>query len=58
MNPVLTVIDSLQRQQLSLIRSISMNQQAQDPRTLNAGGTEQGRLRKAVNEFDSLIPKG
>ena len=57
-NPVLTVIDSLQRQQLSLIRSISMNQQAQDPRTLNAGGKEQGRLRKAVNEFDSLIPKG
>jgi len=43
---------------LSLIRSISMNQQAQDPRTLNAGGEEQGRLRKAVNEFDSLIPKG
>ena len=56
-NPFLTVIDSLQRQQLALIRSISMNQQAQDPRTLNAGGKEQGRLRKAVNEFDSLIPK-
>ena len=57
-NPVLTVIDSLQRQQLALIRSISMNQQAQDPRTLNAGGKEQGRLRKAINEFDSLIPRG
>ena len=57
-NPVLTVIDSLQRQQLALIRSISMNQQAQDPRTLNASGKEQGRLRKAINEFDSLIPRG
>ena len=31
-NPFMTVIDSLQRQQLALIRSLSLNQQAQDPR--------------------------
>lgn len=57
MNPMLTVIDSLQRQQLALIRSLSLNQQAQDPRSLNSQGSEQGRLRKAVNSFDDLIAR-
>ncbi len=56
-NPFLTVIDSLQRQQLALIRSLSLNQQAQDPRTLNGQGTEQTKLRKAVNSFDDLIAR-
>jgi hypothetical protein len=53
----MTVIDSIQRQQLALIRSLSLNQQAQDPRTLNGQGTEQTKLRKAVNTFDDLIAK-
>ena len=37
-NPILRVIDTLQRQQLAIIRSMSLNQQASDPRTLNASG--------------------
>ena len=37
-NPILRVIDTLQRQQLAIIRSMSLNQQAADPRTLNASG--------------------
>ena len=56
-NPMLTVIDSLQRQQLALIRSLSLNQTAQDPRTLNGQGQEQGRLRSAVKNFDDLIAR-
>ena len=56
-NPYLTVIDSLQRQQLALIRSLSLNQQAQDPRTLNGQGKEQTKLRKTINSFDDLIAR-
>ncbi len=56
-NPMLTVIDSLQRQQLALIRSISLNQQAQDARTLNGQGKEQSKLRKTINSFDDLIAR-
>lgn len=56
-NPFLTVIDSLQRQQLALIRSLSLNQTAQDPRTLNSQGKEQSKLRKTINSFDDLIAR-
>lgn len=56
-NPYLTVIDSLQRQQLALIRSLSLNQTAQDPRTLNGQGKEQSKLRKTINSFDDLIAR-
>lgn len=34
-NPILRVIDTLQRQQLAIIRSMSLNQTGQDPRTMN-----------------------
>ena len=54
-NPFMTVIDSLQRQQLALIRSLSLNQQAQDPRTLNGQGANQTNLRRSINTFDDLI---
>ena len=53
-NPFLTVIDSLQRQQLALIRSLSLNQTAQDPRTLNGQGANQSALRRSINTFDDL----
>ncbi len=56
-NPFLTVIDSLQRQQLALIRSLSLNQTAQDPRTMNGQGREQSRLRTVINSFDDLIAR-
>ena len=34
-NPLLAVVDNLERRQLAVIRSMSLNQQASDPRTLN-----------------------
>lgn len=56
-NPFFSVIDNLQRQQLALIRSLSLNQTSQDPRTLNGQGKEQSRLRGAVDSFDDLIAR-
>lgn len=56
-NPFFNVIDSLQRQQLALIRSLSLNQTAQDPRTLNGQGQEQTRLRDVLSGFDDLIAR-
>ncbi len=56
-NPFFAVIDNLQRQQLALIRSLSLSQTAQDPRTLNGQGQEQGRLRSAMSKFDDLIAR-
>lgn len=56
-NPFFAVIDNLQRQQLALIRSLSLNQTPQDPRTLNGQGQEQGRLRSAMSKFDDLIAR-
>jgi len=34
-NPLLRVVDTLQRQQLAIIRSMSLTQTGQDPRTMN-----------------------
>jgi hypothetical protein len=34
-NPLLAIIDTVERRQLAVIRSMSLNQQASDPRTLN-----------------------
>ena len=56
-NPFFAIIDNLQRQQLALIRSLSLNQQTQDTRTLNGQGQEQARLGRALNSFDDLIAR-
>lgn len=56
-NPLLSVVDALQRQQLALIRSLSLTQSGQDPRTLNKGGTDKKKLSKAVGGFDDLIAR-
>ena len=56
-NPFFAIIDNLQRQQLALIRSLSLNQQTQDPRTLNGQGQDQARLGRALNSFDDLIAR-
>jgi hypothetical protein len=56
-NPFFAIIDNLQRQQLALIRSLSLNQQTQDPRTLNGQGQGQARLGRALNSFDDLIAR-
>ena len=49
-NPLIAVIDTLQRQQLSLIRSISLNQQASDPRTLNGRAAGNNANRDFINK--------
>ena len=56
-NPLISIIDSLQRQQLAIIRSLSLNQTSQDPRTLNGQGSEQNRIAKTINSFDDLIAR-
>lgn len=47
-NPLIAVIDTLERRQLAVIRSMSLNQQHSDPRTLNASG-------KVVNENRQIM---
>lgn len=47
-NPLISVIDTLERRQLSVIRSMSLNQQASDPRTLNGAA-------KAANESRNVM---
>lgn len=56
-NPFFAVIDNLQRQQLALIRSLSLNQTGQDPRTLNGQGQEQSRLRATINDAEDLFAR-
>lgn len=56
-NPLLSIIDSLQRQQLSIIRSLSMNQTETDPRTKNALGAKQSGYRDTYNGLDDLIAR-
>jgi hypothetical protein len=47
-NPLLRVIDTLQRQQLAIIRSMSLNQTGSDARTLNAQARTEGDYRKII----------
>ena len=49
-NPFLRVIDTLTRQQLAIIRSMSLNQTAQDPRTLNATGKSDADVRDVLKK--------
>jgi len=44
-NPLLAVIDTLERRQLAVIRSMSLNQLASDPRTINATGQATNQSR-------------
>lgn len=56
-NPLLRVIDTLQRQQLAIIRSMSLNQTDTDPRTLNAQGMKNAEACNTMQSFglESLI---
>lgn len=56
-NPLLSVIDQLQRQQLAIIRSLSLAQTETDPRTKNAQGAAQAGFRNAINEMGDLIAR-
>ena len=56
-NPLLTIIDTVERRQLAVIRSMSLNQQASDPRTLNGSAKNVSGARSAVDNAsdDDLI---
>lgn len=56
-NPLIRVIDTLQRQQMAIIRSMSLNQTASDPRVLNATGKTDSNARNVIKEYgvESLI---
>ena len=56
-NPLLAVIDTLERRQMAVIRSMSLNQMASDPRTINATGKAAGDAASAMSYFedDGLI---
>jgi hypothetical protein len=49
-NPLLTIIDTIERRQLAVIRSMSLNQTSSDPRTLNATGKLQQKSRGIVDQ--------
>ena len=50
-NPLLRVIDTLQRQQLAIIRSLSLNQTESDPRTLNATGSAEKAANNVIKKY-------
>ena len=56
-NPLIAVIDTLERRQLAVIRSMSLNQQASDQRTLNAAAknVNEGRQVLGYLAADDLI---
>lgn len=56
-NPLINVIDTLERRQLAVIRSMSLNQLASDPRTINAAGQTANSSRSVMGYLagDDLI---
>lgn len=56
-NPLIAVIDTLERRQLAVIRSMSLNQLASDPRTINAAGQTANSSRSVMGYLagDDLI---
>ena len=49
-NPFLSIIDTVERRQLAVIRSMSLNQQASDPRTLNGSAKNVKSARAAMDD--------
>ena len=56
-NPLFGIIDTLQRMQLALIRSMSLTQTETDPRTKNAAGFQQTGFRNLIDGMDDLIAR-
>ena len=52
-NPLISVIDTLERRQLAVIRSMSLNQTASDPRTIN--GTAKGEAQARTKLKDVSV---
>jgi hypothetical protein len=49
-NPLLSVIDTLERRQLAVIRSMSLNQTASDPRTINGTAKVEANARASLKD--------
>lgn len=47
-NPLLNVVDTLERRQMAVIRSMSLNQQHSDPRTINASAKSESNARSLL----------
>ena len=56
-NPYISIMDTLQRQQLAIVRSMSMTQTERDPRTMNGAGKRQGELRRTFANDDDFLAK-
>ena len=58
-NPLLAVIDTLERRQMAVIRSMSLNQTASDPRTLNGAAQTEGKSSDLLRDMwaSGLIAK-
>jgi hypothetical protein len=57
-NPLFRIIDTLTRQQMAVIRSMSLNQTKSDPRVLNATGKKLSSAKAAMDGLDDdLIPR-
>ena len=52
-NPLITIIDTLERRQLAVIRSMSLNQMASDPRTINSTSRTQIDAKAKMSSFES-----
>ena len=49
-NPLISVINTLERRQLAVIRSMSLNQTAHDPRTINGTAKVEEKARAALRD--------
>ena len=49
--PMISVIDTLERRQLAVIRSMSLNQTAHDPRTINGTVKVESEAKTALKEI-------
>ena len=49
-NLFLSLIDTLERRQLAVIRSMSLNQTASDPRTINGSAKIEGEANAALRD--------
>jgi hypothetical protein len=57
-NPLFRIVDTLTRQQMAVIRSMSLNQTESHPRTLNATGQKTTAAKNSLDSFDDeLIPR-
>ena len=52
-NPLISVIDTLKRRQLAVIRLMSLNQTKHDPRTTNKTSKVEGEARTTLEGIDA-----